>query len=340
MEISVSKLPRSRMDTDLLPENQRISAWREAAAPVWDIPAISHGRFYAKVDAYQAHELVFGTIESSGQKTERSTAQIASDGSDFYLLQVYLNGSREVVGSGRESVIDQGDLLVLDMTQVVKTNCGEYKSIDIAVPRRLLEPHLHDPDAHGARRLSASRPLVSLLRSHLVALHQSGPDLSLEEVTALQGPTVAMIATALNGEFGPENAAAMTEGIRLAVRRYIEQHLADLRLSVDQVAAQFGISRATLYRIMDTKGGFVTYLRLSRLHRCRAEIVEPKLSHKTIGQIAERWGFTNPSTFSTSFQRAFGISPRECRQIAFGLALARASAPEGDDWSRWLLKVK
>ncbi|MBC9245793.1 helix-turn-helix domain-containing protein [Paracoccus sp. 11-3] len=328
------------MDTDLIPENQRISAWREAAAPVWDIPAITSGRFYAKVDAYQAHELIFGTIESSSQKTERSTAQIASDGSDFYLLQVYLRGSREVVGSGRDNLINQGDMLVLDMTQAVKTNCGEYKSIDIAVPRRLLEPHLHDPDAHGARKLSASRPLVSLLRSHLIALHQSGPDLTCQDVAALQAPTVAMIATALNGEFGPENTAAMTEGIRLAVRRHIEQNIGDLRLSVDQVAAQFGISRATLYRIMDTKGGFVTYVRLRRLHRCRAEIVDPKLSHKTIGQIAERWGFNNPSTFSISFQRAFGVSPRECRQIAFGLTLARTSAHKDHDWSHWLSKVK
>ena len=336
----MSKLPRSIMNTDLLPEKQRISAWREAASPVWDISEVRNGRFYARVDAYQAHELVFGTIESSGQRTERTAARIARDGSDYYLLQVYLGGKREVVGSGRESLINQGDLLVMDMSQPVSTICGEYKTIDIAVPRRLLENHLHDPDAHGARRLAGDRPLVGLLRNHLVALQASGPDLSQEDMAALQAPTIALIATALNGEFGPENAAAMTEGIRLAVQRYIELHLDDLTLSVEQTVQHFGISRATLYRIMDPKGGFVSYVRLRRLYRCRAEISDPKLSHKTISEIAERWGFTHPSTFSVAFQRAFGIGPRDCRQIAFGLTTARTERGDDADWSSWLTRVK
>lgn len=334
------KLPYSKTDTDLLPEKRRITAWREAAASLWDVSAVMNGRFYARVEAYRGHEFVFGSIESSGQKTTRSAARIANDGSDYYMLQFYREGHREVTGSGREHVINPGDVLVVDMTQPITTIGREYKSTDIAIPRRLLANHLHAPDSHGARRLEGNRPLTALLCSHLIALNRSAPGLSHEDMLMLQSPTLAMIAAALNGEISPESAAGMTSGIRLAVQRYIEQNLHDLGLTVQDVAKQFGISRATLYRIMDKNGGFVSYLRLRRLHRCRGEISDPRLSHKTIAQVAERWGFTNSSTFSVSFQRAFGMSPRDCRQVAFGLAATKTAFGDTADWSKWLLDIR
>ncbi len=336
----MSSLPRSIMDTDLLPQKQRISAWRDSATSVWDISAITSGRFRARVDAFHAHELVFGTIESTSQRTIRTSARIGADGLDYYLLQFYLQGSRSAGRNSKDAIISEGDLLVVDMTQPILTESNDYKSIDLVIPRRVLSPYLRDPDAHGARHMDGSLPLVSLLRSHLQAMYLNAPKLTQEEAFSLQGPTVALAAAALNGMVLPEHAAPAVEGMRMAILRHIEDNLADLTLSAESTAAQFAISRATLYRMMEQKGGFVAYLRQRRLRRCRDDITDPAQHYRSISDIAAQWGFPSPSAFSTAFQRHFGLSPRDCRHFAFTAVAANDQSAELSDWSRWLSALK
>jgi len=263
------------LDTNQLPKRQRAPLWRDSATSVWDVERITDA-FYAYVDAFHAGDLMFGTVRSSGQATERARARIASDSLDYYMLQFSVRGQRSATARGNEVLAQNGDLLVVDMTQQLQTRSTEYQSFDLVLPRRLFDPLLGDPDAFGGALFASQQPLVALLRSHLLALYKAGPDMTQDQAIAMQGPTLALAAAALNGAVAEEKAQPVRTAAWLAIRRHLEDRLSDPDLSAERVARHFGFSRATLYRIMEPVHGFSAYVRLRRLYRSRDDLAEPR----------------------------------------------------------------
>ncbi|WP_297804615.1 helix-turn-helix domain-containing protein [uncultured Brevundimonas sp.] len=335
-----ARIARSVLDTSLLPENARIGVWRETAASVWEISAITDATFFAQVDAYHAGDLMFGSVVSCSQKTQRDAALIASDSLDYFLMQFYVEGSRVAKSRGKEQVLSNGDMLMVDMSQPIETDSTAYKSVDLVMPRRVLEPLLIDPDAHAGQRLMASDPLTALFRAHLMALYQAAPHMTEAQAFSVQGATLALAAAALNGTISPEHANSVRAAAWLPVRKYIEENLSDLRLSAEQTALAFGISRATLYRMMEHRGGFANYLRQRRLYRCRDDLVKPENVHRSIADIAALWGFPNPSSFTVMFKEQFDMGPRDFRQLARGRVRRISDSGSESDWSRWLAAMR
>ncbi|MCZ0980719.1 helix-turn-helix transcriptional regulator [Streptomyces diastatochromogenes] len=55
-------------------------------------------------------------------------------------------------------------------------------------------------------------------------------------------------------------------------------------------------------------------IRRLRLERSRADLADPRLGHRAIGEIASRWGFRHQADFSRAFRRAYGMAPSDFRQ--------------------------
>ena len=89
---------------------------------------------------------------------------------------------------------------------------------------------------------------------------------------------------------------------------YINENL-DRKLSLDEVAARFYISRGTVNKLFRESMGssFYRYVTQRRLALARALINEGK-SMKNAGL---RCGFSDYSTFYKAFKKEYGISPRE-----------------------------
>lgn len=335
-----NRIPHSRFDTAALPARQRLPVWREAASALWHVAPSSDDPFYARVDAFQVDELVVGTVTSSAQRAERTASQVAADGLDGYVLQFYVQGRAAALRRSDEHILANGDLLVVDTIRPVLTEAQAFQTLNLSVPRRLLAPLLTDPDGHAGRRFAAAEPLVALLRSHLRALQYNGPGMSMADAIAVRDPTLALAAAALNGGADERTAGAVRGITWNAVRRFAEAHLDDLTLGSEAVAARFGISRATLYRLSEPAGGFMAFLRERRLWRCRADLGDRAQAHRSIAEIAARWGFGNASAFSVAFARAFGLPPGAYRKMAFNRGAASGTSASGGDWSRWLAALR
>ena len=78
---------------------------------------------------------------------------------------------------------------------------------------------------------------------------------------------------------------------------------------------ELGMSRSTLYRLLELEGGVAHYIRRLRLSVCLAQLSNPS-NTKPIAMIAEELGLTDPSSFSRAFRRQFGISPSDVREAA------------------------
>jgi acetamidase/formamidase/AraC-like DNA-binding protein len=101
------------------------------------------------------------------------------------------------------------------------------------------------------------------------------------------------------------------------VCQVVEAHLGEPDFSRDTVARIEGISARYVQKLFENAGeSFSHYLRLRRLERCRADLVNPTLSHLSITEISFKWGFSDSAHFSRSFRDEYGVAPRDFRKQA------------------------
>jgi AraC-like DNA-binding protein len=83
-------------------------------------------------------------------------------------------------------------------------------------------------------------------------------------------------------------------------------------LSPDDVARECGLSLRYLHDLFQDDGRTVReYLQSERLHAARRMLEQAVSGRTTVTDICMACGFSNPSVFSTSFRRAFGVPPRD-----------------------------
>lgn len=128
--------------------------------------------------------------------------------------------------------------------------------------------------------------------------------------TQQQGPDSGYLHQAAMGEMENDQ---LPEGVRLPfleqLRLQIHENLNDSNYSVEQLAADMGLSRAQLYRKVKVLTGRtpVDIIRLNRLNRAKYLLASTDMS---ISEIAYAVGFTAPSYFTKCFKDEFGISPK------------------------------
>ena len=90
--------------------------------------------------------------------------------------------------------------------------------------------------------------------------------------------------------------------------RYIDDHMTRTDLSVEELAAELGMSRVHLYKRLKQITGKtpIEFIRLLRLKRSAQLLRESQLN---ISEIAYRCGFNNPKYFSRYFKEEFGVLP-------------------------------
>ncbi len=91
---------------------------------------------------------------------------------------------------------------------------------------------------------------------------------------------------------------------------FIKDHLGNNELTIEEFGRQLRLSRTQLYRKIKALTGMSPSLFVSTLRlKVAAELlVETSLS---VSEIAYKVGFENPSYFSSSFKKLYGVSPKE-----------------------------
>ncbi|MYT26968.1 helix-turn-helix domain-containing protein, partial [Streptomyces sp. SID7760] len=90
-------------------------------------------------------------------------------------------------------------------------------------------------------------------------------------------------------------------------------------LSPERIARQHHISVRYLHRLFESEGTTVgRYIRQRRLEQCGRELARRSRVVPTVSAVAQRWGFVSPAHFSRAFRAAYGVSPREWRDLRTG----------------------
>ncbi|MBQ9229945.1 MAG: substrate-binding domain-containing protein [Prevotella sp.] len=124
-----------------------------------------------------------------------------------------------------------------------------------------------------------------------------------------QKPSITDVTPEEQEQIGADADARFLERLR----QYVQEQMSNSDFSVEDLAAQMGVSRVQLYRKVKAQTGRtpVDIIRLSRLNRSKVLLQTTDLS---VSEVAYQVGFTAPSYFTKCFKEEFGMLPGDTRK--------------------------
>jgi AraC-like DNA-binding protein len=320
------------VDTRTLPAVDRIEA-ANAALSSTDVPAIfrydaSEGEVGHRLDYWDLGPGAHITrIVGSGLGITRGPKQLRAAAPERIGLGFQLRIVTAFTHLDTEQVLEPGDLSLTDGTSTCeafwpggggsKMVLVDYDRLGLPVDLvRRAVPHL------------GTSPVYQLVRAHVATLCQGYGDVELgPEKAMLRVATIelirALITTAAQDELGQQ---VLHDTLYLRVSKYVDRHLAEPDLNAENIALAHHISIRTLYNAWSAANQvpLSQWIIAARLEGARAQL-SGGTQAMTIAAVARRWGFADATHFARRFRRAYGLSPREWRQLHLPSADGRAS---------------
>ena len=131
--------------------------------------------------------------------------------------------------------------------------------------------------------------------------------------------------------FGDQAKADIRTQARYALKdiicAHIEENLTNAKFTTASLLRQFGVSRATLFRMFEPEGGVRSYINDRRLYRAVFQISMDPMTRGEISKASEMWGFSSDANFNRSVRRCFGVSPSSLFDAPLEPVAPPASSP-------------
>lgn len=227
-------------------------------------------------------------------------------------------GFAKYILEGKEYAVQKGEVLVVNAHQdldefiVEEQNAVRY----ILGLDQVLIPGLDEncliPE--GKSPLIASQEFYDLLLSFFSLIPQLQEDTDLHaEILGYQVKSLFLIFNKLFGESESKEEDNQQVEIPLAVliKDYIDRHFTE-DLSLDSLSKRFNISSFYLSHMYKKQFNYspVQYILRKRMSLAQTLLITTNLS---IGEVAQKAGYKNPSHFHLLFTKNVGISPRKYR---------------------------
>jgi AraC-like DNA-binding protein len=306
--------------TDHIPEKDRIAFWREHYGHVMlrvDLEPARDAVFEARSVSLALPGLQLMEASSSPAKISRSGRYLA-DGNDDVVVAVNRTGTVNIVCSGREQSLREGEAIVLSGGEAAsfhRTSMG--RSFTLRVPRAMFEQTAVSLDDALMRPIPGDRGALRLLVDYAGWLLNTGStiDRQLRNVSVRHVRDLLALAVGPSADFAD---TARTRGLRAArlklAKSYIVAHSHRRDISVGTLAASLSVTPRYVQRLFETDGTtFSEYLIGQRLARAHRLLCEPSANQTAISTIAYDAGFGDLSYFNRCFRRQYGLTPREVR---------------------------
>lgn len=254
------------------------------------------------------------SVMTDGHTVDRSQRLAAHSEVDDLHLSLQLS-SRGTVRQGRRMVSVRpgaASMYATDAPYYLDYSEPGQRQLIVQVSRSSLDLPRTDVDA-GLDSLSlapssATRVFFAFANEIRVELSQDAAE-AQQRAEVTRDLAAAMIRSSVEG-------GRVVPRTRGGLRRSIEDFVAAnlQRVSVDDIAAEFFVSRRTIYHVFEEVGTSPSdYLRRRRLEVAAEWLVAAEHADVPIAQIAAGVGFDDATTFSRAFRREYEVTPREWR---------------------------
>ena len=233
----------------------------------------------------------------------------AQDDGVHVVIERWLSGEERGNAADGVYVSGPGELHFLDQHCPFESVTSQRRMQSISLPRELLGlceerpvvlPAIHQSSAIGQLAFAEWDDLYADLKRGDARLS-----------TAKMDRTIACLKIALGVNPQREDVRSLArDALFRHICRFIELNLENTRLSSKVLLDQFGVSRATLYRMFEPLGGVRQYLTYRRAMRALQFILDGGNRRGLVNEACERFGFSSPANFNRTIQRLFGNSPK------------------------------
>ncbi len=298
-----------------VPLRERPIVWQQAVdrlarvsfgtTPIGDEP------FNASMKAYVGRRLRFCDYTFS----RHVTTSIASRKAGHFILSYLKQGRAVFEQEGREAALKTGDIVLFDPMRPLRIEAEMHvRSFDI-VAERMKEIM---PQVDGLTSIALKGDHVSSLplRRLLDQLADHAEHFTDEVSDRLADAIPHLVAASLAGT--PQASACVSGPIeayhRGRIREFVRNNLGNPDLDPEMVAEGVDLSPRHVHQLFsDEPMTLMRWIWTQRLRHCREELINPALRHRTIAEIAFRWGFSSQAHFSRMFRADSGHSPRDFR---------------------------
>jgi AraC-like DNA-binding protein len=309
--------PVTLLDTAALAPHERDGATREFLEKTTELDVVGHAcppeSIVTRMRAWDLHTLRLNVTDSPwlGCGLNHRTA------TEAVCIAAQVSGQAAIVHGGHRRTFAPGDISLTDLASPFQSQAGEASA---TMWFRFSYPQLCLPAAaiRAATGDLAASPLYELFQAHVLQLYHclEGDDIPASAAESLAAATLelsrAVIATVGQAEVARNDVA--NEALVTRIEAYVQQHLADPALSPESIAHAHQISVRQLYKLWSEREvGLAEWIIRGRLEGARHDLA--KGGPAGIAVVARRWGFTDPTHFGRRFRAAYGLSPKEWRQV-------------------------
>ena len=283
----------------------------EAMSEVWHMTPLQgkDGFGRAQGDLWMVEDWSFSEVNLPPALFHLDARHVQDIGSHI-LIERWISGQERGIREDGQSVQTHPGTIEFFYQEVqVKTFCSERCIQDISLPRDLLGFPADEPfEVPEITRDSAIGQLVFDEWDDVFADLKRGrgqvSNMKLKRLVAC-----LKIAIGVHPQREDVRIYARDAAFR-QICRFIEQNLERPDLSSRVLLDQFGVSRASLYRMFEPFGGVRNYLTERRATSALIDIANGDAQRGCIVVACERWGFSSPANFNRTIQRLFGNSPK------------------------------
>ena len=299
----------------------RLAYWHDVACKVFvdhECRAQDSTSFSATIHHAPLDQLEVAHVESDGLRESTRRARGIAHGEDnVFFLCAQLAGTSIMSQDGRDAAMRPGDFMLMD-AQRTSTNLfpAPYGLLIIKVPHRAMKARLASSSQLTACTISGATGIGGLTSEFIRMIPKRIDDLTPTARAQIGEQVLDLVAIAL-AEQGARDRPALSSAratALLRLRMEIERRLPDPALDPETAAGVAGISVRYANALLAEEGLSLERLIVSRrLERCRRALEDPAQAHRSIGEIAYAWGFSDQSHFTRRFKAAFGSTPRDYR---------------------------
>jgi AraC-like DNA-binding protein len=267
---------------------------------------------HARIDAWTFGSILLFSPESPGLQVTRSPSLEAMD--PIIALIVQNRGVAHFTQEGSRQDLIPGVPIMAgpnspnDFLLSGQASAFQLPFDEIGIPL--------ETSRRASERLPSS-PLFSLVSHHLVWIRENADSLNFTSAESVGAATTHLVRALIvsAAEDDRDARSALADALLPRILAYVRQHLTDRDLTPATVAKAHSISLRYLYKICGAADvRLFEWIIEQRLEGAREDLIKANRSRHSIASIAYKWGFKDPSHFSTRFRRAYGVAPRDLIQ--------------------------
>jgi AraC-like DNA-binding protein len=247
----------------------------------------------------------------------RSNRLVRAEPRDDYLFSLHLDGESTVVQDERETLLPRGGGALYDTSRPYELRFPTgTRQLVLQMPRDQLRARMGRVEDVCGRALPAGHPTVRVLAAYVRELADTSDGLTDDQRAELGLTTVDLMATALRAMAGEGSGVPTGRAALLAsMQAYVREHLADSWLTPEAIARRHRVSLRHTAEVFAADGTSpAAFIRAERLRAAHRILTDPRYAALTVAAAAARCGFTDRTTFTRAYVRAYGQTPAEARR--------------------------